>query len=92
MVVHRTTAVIILGSPTKFLVVLRLPDYHYFDPWSIWQSQDYLDVNNKLFVHGSCIPYLIALFRRNCISIGIIITTLIKNIMNFSGNCKMLQL
>ena len=32
MVVHRTTAVIIFGSPTKFLVVLGLPDYHYFDP------------------------------------------------------------
>ena len=33
MVVHRTTAVIIFGSPTKFLVVLGLPDYHYFYPW-----------------------------------------------------------
>ena len=31
-VVHRTTAVIIFGSPTKFLVVLGLPDYHYFCP------------------------------------------------------------
>ena len=26
-------AVILFGSPTKFLVVLGLPDYHYFDPW-----------------------------------------------------------
>ena len=33
MVVHRTTAVIIFGSPTEFLVVLGLPDSHYFDPW-----------------------------------------------------------
>ena len=32
LVVHRTTAVIIFSSPTKFLVVLGLPDYHYFDP------------------------------------------------------------
>ena len=32
LVVHRTTAVIIFGSPTKFLVVLGLLDYHYFDP------------------------------------------------------------
>jgi len=32
VVVHRTTAVILFGSPTKFLVVLGLPDYHYFDP------------------------------------------------------------
>ena len=32
LVVHRTTAVFIFGSPTKFLVVLGLPDYHYFDP------------------------------------------------------------
>ena len=32
VVVHGTTAVIIFGSPTKFLVVLGLPDYHYFDP------------------------------------------------------------
>ena len=29
---HRTTAVIIYCSPTKFLVVVGLPDYHYFDP------------------------------------------------------------
>ena len=34
-VVHGTTAVIIFGSPTKFLVVLGLPDYHYFDPWLV---------------------------------------------------------
>ena len=33
MVVHRTTAVIVFGSPTKFLVVRGLPDYHYFYPW-----------------------------------------------------------
>ena len=32
LIVHRATAVIIFGSPTKFLVVLGLPDYHYFDP------------------------------------------------------------
>ena len=30
-VVHRTTAVIIFGSPTKFLVVLELLDYHYYN-------------------------------------------------------------
>ena len=33
VVVHRTTAIIIFDSPTEFLVVLGLPDYHYFDPW-----------------------------------------------------------
>ena len=32
VVVHWTTAVTIFGSPTKFLIVLGLPDYHYFDP------------------------------------------------------------
>ena len=42
MVVHRTTAVIIFGCPTKFLVVLGLPDYHYFDPWRIGQVLDYV--------------------------------------------------
>ena len=31
VIVHRTNAVIIFGSPTKFLVVLGVPDYHYFD-------------------------------------------------------------
>ena len=31
VVVQGTTAVIIFGSPTMFLVVLGLPDYHYFD-------------------------------------------------------------
>ena len=36
MVVHRTTAVIIFGSPTKFLVVLGLPEYHYFYPGLLW--------------------------------------------------------
>ena len=37
VVVHRTTAVIIFGSPTKFLVVLGLPDYHYFYPWTFYR-------------------------------------------------------
>ena len=33
MAVHWTTAVIIIGGPTEFLVVLdELPDYYYFDP------------------------------------------------------------
>ena len=35
VVVHWTTAVIIFGSPTKFLVVLGLPDYHYFYPCTV---------------------------------------------------------
>ena len=43
MVVHRTTAVIIFGSPTKFLVVLGLPDYHYFDPCPTLSAVAYLE-------------------------------------------------
>ena len=34
--------VTIFGSPTKFLVVLRLPDYHYFDPCLPSGSRVYL--------------------------------------------------
>ena len=30
--IHNFAAVTILGSQTEFLVVIRLPDYHYFDP------------------------------------------------------------
>ena len=40
MVVPRTTAIIIFGSPTKFLVVLGLPVYQYFDPCPIVLSLD----------------------------------------------------
>ena len=43
MVVHRTTVVIIFGSPTKFLVVRGLPDYNYFDPCSIVYTQRLTD-------------------------------------------------
>ena len=50
MVVHRTTAVIIFGSPTKFLVVLGLPDYHYFDPCRIrtciWCRYDVVEASS----------------------------------------------
>ena len=44
MVVYWSTAVIIFGRPTKFLVVLGLPDYHYFDPCTVrGQSGHYLN-------------------------------------------------